>query len=212
MSWKLDTEKINESAEAIIANLNEESIAVYCFIQDQWISGTITENKLFQFVFRSFYRIDNAGLTDVFKTRYFQLLEETRGATPNIQEICNELYKIKNHRGQNSLQFSFATKLASTTNSELPVYDSEVAKMYSYDPPPPSKPVTERLNNYLLFYSHLCQDYQIILKDNALQNAMHKFDGKFCKYSEKISPVKKIDFILWSFGKITRNSISTRPT
>jgi hypothetical protein len=33
---------------------------------------------VFQFTFRSFYRLDNAGLTPEFKSKYFALLEESR--------------------------------------------------------------------------------------------------------------------------------------
>ncbi len=131
MTWNLDTNEINNNAKSIIENLKEESVAVYYFINDQFIKENVNDNKLLQFVFRSFYRIDNAGLTDEFKKRYFEILQESKDIAPNLKEICQELYKIKNHRKLNTLQFSFVTKLANTVNPKLPIYDSEVAKMYS---------------------------------------------------------------------------------
>ena len=142
----LNIDEINAYSSEIVANIQEESLATYCFIHEQWNSSSAVENKLFQFVFRSFYRLDNAGLTDEFKKKYFELLENSRGNEPNITTICEELYCIKNRKGLNSLQFSFATKLANTVNPKLPIYDSEVAKMYGFKPPLSNKPLDKRIS------------------------------------------------------------------
>jgi len=182
--------------------LKEESVAVYCFIKRQFDEGSVIENKLLQFVFRSFYRIDNAGLTDTFKNRYFELLEASKGNDPNLREICEELYQIKNHRKLNSLQFSFVTKLANTVNPSLPIYDSEVAKMYSYKPPYSTKPIKERLDSFQSFYECLASDYSSILDKKLLLPALSEFDKKFEKYNNMIDQRKKLDFIVWSAGKL----------
>ena len=200
MKWNLDTNKINNNAESIIGNLKEESVAVYCFIKNQFNEGNVTENKLLQFVFRSFYRIDNAGLTDDFKKRYFEILQSSKVNNPNIRVICNDLCEIKNHRGFKSLQFSFVTKLANTVNSKFPIYDSEVAKMYSYRPLSSAKPLEDRLDSLQSFYDFLEFDYSTILKDDSLSIALSEFDKKFEKYKH-IDKEKKLDFIVWSAGK-----------
>ncbi|HUI43757.1 MAG TPA: hypothetical protein VL523_17490, partial [Terriglobia bacterium] len=38
-----------------------EWIDVYQFFQGEFERGPVTENRVFQFVYRSFYRMDNAG-------------------------------------------------------------------------------------------------------------------------------------------------------
>ena len=201
MKWNLNTKEINDNAESIIGNLKEESVAVYCFIKSQLNEGLVTENKLLQFVFRSFYQIDNAGLTDTFKDRYFVLLENSKSKPPNLQDICKELYEIKNHRELNTLQFSFVTKLANTVNPKLPIYDSEVAKMYSYRPPYSTKKIDERLKSLQSFYDFLVSDYSTILEKNLLSLTLSEFDKKFEKY-KNIDKEKKLDFIIWSAGKL----------
>ncbi|MBV2132167.1 hypothetical protein KRX52_05065 [Pseudomonas sp. MAP12] len=203
MKWKLDIQKINSSCLRIIGNLKEESLATYYFINDQWSNGgSVVDNKLFQFVFRSFYRIDNAGLTDEFKNRYFALMEETRSKAPNLREICETLHGIENAKGSKSLQFSFATKLANTINPLLPIYDSEVAKMYGYKPPLPYKPLSDRITNLLQFHEHLACDYSKIISDGLLNPTIDAFDRNFPNYTGKIGKRKKLDFIIWSAGKL----------
>ena len=63
---------INNNAQAIVNNISHESIDVYNFLRTQFDITNVAENYLFQFVYRSFYRLDNAGLTAQFKTEYFR--------------------------------------------------------------------------------------------------------------------------------------------
>jgi len=202
MAWKLDTKEINDYSSEIVGNIQEESLSVYCFIHDQWNGSSAVENKLFQFVFRSFYRLDNAGLTDEFKQKYFELLEAARNQKPNIKDICKTLYDIENRKGSKSLQFSFATKLANTVNPTLPIYDSEVAKMYGYKPPLPYKSLDQRIESLLKFYEHLAADYAKILSNGSLEETLKAFDNRFPSYQDKVDNNKKLDFVVWSAGKL----------
>jgi len=103
-----------------------------------------------------------------------------------------------------SLQFSFVTKLANTVNASLPIYDSEVAKMYGYRAPLASKPVDERIDNLLGFHAELTADYTNIISEGLLSETLQLFDKTFPKYSNLISQNKKLDFIVWSAGKLTK--------
>lgn len=165
--------------------------------------SSAVENKLFQFVFRSFYRIDNAGLTDEFKQKYFKLLEDTRDCEPDIKDLCAQLYDIENRKGSKSLQYSFITKLANTVNPELPLYDKEVAKMYGYRSPISHKPLDQRIENLLSFYNHLTKDYTEILNNCLLETTLNAFDQKFPSYQSMLINNKKLDFVIWSAGKLS---------
>jgi hypothetical protein len=204
MTWKLDTETINASSVETVGNIQEESLAVYCFLLEQWNEHSVIENKLFQFVFRSFYRLDNAGLTDEFKKKYFELLEAARSYEPSVKDICETLFDIKNRKGSKSLQFSFATKLANTVNPILPIYDSEVAKMYGYKSPLPYKSLDQRIENLMKFYEHLASDYSKILENGSLETTLIAFDQRFPSYRNKLVKNKKLDFVVWSAGKLSK--------
>ena len=89
----------------------EESIRVY-----EWLEAhkEKPENPVFQFVFRSYYRIDNAGLTSDWKVRYFEFLSQRERS---LKTILEGLYHIPTKKKVKSLQFSFATKLLHTLDA-----------------------------------------------------------------------------------------------
>ena len=67
------TNWIEENSTDIIDNIDIESIEVYQFLQEQYNTTNVEENHLFQFVFRSYYRLDGAGLSAEFKHAFFEL-------------------------------------------------------------------------------------------------------------------------------------------
>lgn len=69
---------IEENSDEIVENIEFESIVTYNFLKKQFADFDVRKNYLFQFVYRSFYRLDNAGLTSEFKNEYFIILEEYR--------------------------------------------------------------------------------------------------------------------------------------
>lgn len=203
MPWSLDTQAVNAAATQIVLRLGREPLEVYRFLRQRFEHSDATRDSVFQFVFRSFYRVDNAGLTDAFKERYFQILEQTRHvADPDIRQLTLALYEIPNRRGLNSLQFSFVTKLANTINSEIPVYDSEVAAMYGFSPPQPSKTVDLRLDELCEFHQYLREDYNRITRVGALAPAIGELESAYGDALEGIGPTKTIDFLLWAAGKL----------
>lgn len=70
---------IEKKSIEIIESIEQESIDVYNFLKMEFSNSNVNENHLFQFTFRSFYRLDNAGLTSDFKREYFKILENNRG-------------------------------------------------------------------------------------------------------------------------------------
>ncbi|WCN09320.1 hypothetical protein [Marinomonas mediterranea] len=84
---------IKLNSQAIIENLAQESIDAYVFLVDLFESTEdIRENYLFHFVFRSFYRLDNAGLSDEMKLVYFELMQELRGREEfDFSLVCSRL-------------------------------------------------------------------------------------------------------------------------
>ncbi|KAF2518847.1 hypothetical protein E0W68_06215 [Flavobacterium salilacus subsp. salilacus] len=197
-------EFIEINSEDIINNIDIESISVYSFIKERFISSNIIDDYIFQFVYKSYYRIENAGLTPDFKKRYFEILKELQN-TKNfeIEKTISDLYRIKNRKNQFSVQFSFTTKLLNTINENLPIYDSEVAKVFSFSQPY-SRPYNQKIEIYLNQYSQINDAYKRIIEENLLYNVVKKFDSKFT--NNNIGAIKKLDFIFWSTGKI-KNTI-----
>jgi hypothetical protein len=151
-AWKADAlaqpgiashiaKEIISNQARIINELGEEPIAVYRLLSSEFAKGGVDKNPLFQFVFRSYYRLDNAGLTPAFKSRYFELMENARvTGVIDLQAIATDLYRFKSLRHRKTLQFSFITK---------------VGKALGFSPPDQLRDFDKRLGIYLQFYGWL---------------------------------------------------------
>jgi hypothetical protein len=182
--------------------LNDEPIDVYLFLQDRFDSSdNVRRDYVFQFLFRSYYRMDNAGLSDDFKTAYFDLLEMKRGSTDlDLKDICAELSRYKTKRQKQSLQFSFATKLAATVNVWHPIYDSLVAAVFEFRHPSHIKDFDKRLGRLVEFYGTLRETVTWLAHQEDFFEISRAVAKKVTNWS-RVPKIKKVDFILWATGK-----------
>ena len=206
-------EKINNNAYQIISNLDKESISVYEFLQNRFDNSITHSDNFFQFVFRSFYRLDNAGLSKQFKEVYFSLLEKYKNGKYSsdncfvIKDIVHELAKyptLKQEKvlsSKGSLQFSFATKLLNIISPAAPIYDSEVRLMFGFRDCSNIVDFENRLDRLCEYYKVIQKIYETALKYNSLGPTLIEFDYQFKDYSN-IPSIKKLDFIFWSAGKL----------
>lgn len=194
---------IEANAEQAVRSVEQEAVDVYGFLAEQFARGSIVDNRVYQFVYRSFYRLDNAGLTPEFKSKYFILLENSRGREEvDLKALTKELYAIPNRKGQLSLQFSFVTKLANSVNSRYPIYDGEVARALDFHSPQPSKPFEVRFDEFMVFYADLRDTYNEILSRNLLEGPRQMFREIYSAPVDRIPDIKVLDFIFWSAGKL----------
>jgi hypothetical protein len=197
-----DLSALAKNAEAIIDGVGSEAIDVYLFLFDEFARGSIGEHRLFQFVFRSYYQLDSAGLTDDFKATYFECMEEARGsAEVDLAGIVGKLRAIPNRKGQESLQFSFVTKLANTVNPSYPIYDYKVAQCFGFTAPYNYKTWEVRLEEYLDFYGRLRAFYETALATGSMKCFIDRFMSVYAPKACRIPPVKILDFIFWAAGK-----------
>ncbi|MEL3961886.1 hypothetical protein MKZ01_11455 [Lysinibacillus endophyticus] len=177
------TENINENSGGIIDILEEESVAVYVFLYNEFLKGDVTLNPVFQFMYRSFYRLDNAGLTSEFKTAYFELMQQYRNKDNiNPKEIIEELYKYKRRKGDHSIQFSFTTKLINMIDPTYPIYDSEVARVFQFSTYH-LKDNAKKIARYLDQQNTIVQTYNKIIEENLLAQSLAVFHNKYKKYN-----------------------------
>ena len=212
LSWATmknpDLAALNENAEVIVEAIGREAVDVYLFLCDEFARGPVTQNALFQFVYRSFYRLDNAGLTPAFKSAYFECMEVARFCSSlDIAAVVNKLHAIPNRKGQESLQFSFVTKLANTIDPTYPIYDAEVAKCFDFRAPY-NKPFDTRLRAFLDFYESLRKFYEDVTAEGSMKQLTDLFETTYAPAACRIPAVKVLDFIFWSAGKELRRPAS----
>lgn len=197
-------EFINQNSQKIIDNLDEESLVVYQFIKNEYKKGDITKNHIFQFSFRSFYKLDSAGLTKEFKEKYFELFELNSSnsfcSIPEMQKTLIILSGINNFKKQNTVQFSFVTKMFHTIDNRLPIYDNEVITVFDFKQPYYISDIGKRISQYLIQYNEIGIAYKNIESDNLLKDTLKLFNNKFPCH--KINNTMVLDFIFWSAGKL----------
>jgi hypothetical protein len=190
---------IESRSSEIIQSIAPESVYVYQYLSSQLNKTDVNTDYFYQFVYRSFFRLDNAGLTDEFKFKYFELLESYKKIKDfNYLEILCQLYEIPNKQKNNTFQFSFVTKMCNIIHNNKPIFDGNVIKVLNLKKTY-KKGFNEKYSFYIEQYSELEILYEKIFYENLLQKSLLNFDKKFPK--NKLSVNKKIDFILWSEGK-----------
>lgn len=182
----------------ILNEIQQESIDVYIFILEQYKKGNILNNHIFQFIFRSFYGLDNAGLSIEQKEKFFKLLKEKQN---DLNKILDDLYEIPNRRNLKGIQFVFATKLLNMLDSNSPIYDSQVANVIGQRVMGITR--EEKIQSCKEIFRNLESLYKTLLDDKRIKNIISKFRVKYDKQN-KCSDAKILDFILWGLGKINQ--------
>jgi hypothetical protein len=191
-------EEIKNREEEILNNIDIESIDVYIFLTGEFKKGNILDNHLFQFVFRSFYRLDGAGLSDKQKKCFFELLDQKQD---KLLKILSELSDIPDKKGRNAVQFSFSTKLLHTLDNDKPMFDKYVGKSLKIGNITGGNK-QEKIESRLRDYKLLQDKTRELLGMAEIKEIISHFRKKFNVDKIQISDIKVLDFILWSYGKL----------
>lgn len=199
-------DRLLEFRDEAISALDREAVPVYLFITKRFAAAkNVSADPVFQFVFRSYYRLDNAGLGDAFKVAYFELLRQHRsGARPDLRHLCEALAQHETKRRKQSLQFSFATKLLATVDPTQPIYDSYVAAVFDFNPASHVKEFAKRLNKLLTFYDLLSVTCRWFVAQPKFAEVNVAF-ARANKLWSKLPRMKQVDFVLWATGKAMGN-------
>lgn len=94
--------------------------------------------------------------------------------------------------------------MASTIDITRLVYDSHVARMFGYRTPYSYKETKFGVAEYLESYDDLSVRYREYIADGLLAGAVSTFE-KELSFAKELPATKKIDFLIWSAGKLERD-------
>ena len=172
-------ETVKQNKRLIFAEINE-GVEKYLKIQDRFRSGRI--DKEFESTFLGFYRL-NRRKTYVDLDAMRTMLRDKNDLS--IREIISDL-------SGTTVEFSFATKVKHTINDQLPIYDKHVRDFFGFRRP-------NGIDSAVNCYENLCGVYRQY-SEYGLADLKVAFDEGFPTYKDKISDVKKIDFMIWGGG------------
>jgi len=97
---------------------------------------------------------------------------------------------------QGSVEASFASKMLSIINPEMPVLDSMVLYKLGLKKPSPKSP--SRMDETVVVYHKICEWYTNFFGKEDFTKWIALFDEHFP--NSGISDVKKVDFVLWQMA------------
>lgn len=148
----------------------------------------------FQRRFNHFYRVrKNAE----WRSKYYCIFEEMKRR--ENADFSGILYAL--HDACGSAEASFASKMLATIDAGRPIWDSRVLAALGLEAPAQGK--KERLEEIVEGYKRIEDWYKAYLASSDAEENIKAFDRMLPEH-ESISPVKKIDYILWAAGAESR--------
>ena len=123
---------------------------------------------------------------------YYSLLNSKIRSGSTFSEILNQLYTV-----QNNFESSFSSKLLHSINPNLPIWDSIVMNNLDLVIKKYSKEPVEKKKQIIKQYEELSKFYDQFIISQEGRELIILFDEKIQVIDYNITPVKKIDFIIW---------------
>ena len=159
----------------------------YNYIKDNLYKCDVSKDAEFQIRFNAFYRVrrDNKW-RKVFYT-YFESIKNKKDIT--FEEIVSYMY-----RKTGSIEASFCSKLLSTINPNMPIWDQFV--LMNLKLKVNGKTKEDKLKDTIRVYNQIVEIENNKLKEKDIQQSIKDFKEYFPEY--KLSDIKILDYILWN--------------
>lgn len=159
----------------------------YNYIKENIYKCDISKDGEFQKVFNAFYRVRrDEKWRKVFYT-YFESIKDKKNIT--LEEIVSYMYKKTGN-----IEASFCSKLLSTINPDMPIWDQYVLANLDLDVKGKTK--VEKLKDTIAVYNKIIEIEKNKLKQKDIQQAIKDFKEYFPEYN--LSDIKILDYILWN--------------
>ena len=159
----------------------------YNYIMENIYKCDISKDGEFQKVFNAFYRVRrDEKWRKVFYT-YFESIKDKKNIT--FEEIVSYMYKKTGN-----IEASFCSKLLSTLNPNMPIWDQSVLANLDLDVKEKTK--VEKLKDTIAVYNKIIEIENNKLKQKDIQQAIKDFKEHFPEYN--LSDIKILDYILWN--------------
>ena len=159
------------------------------YIKENLYKCDISKKEEFQTAFDSFYRVRrNQEWRKIF-FNYFEKVKMNKNI--KFEEILQYMY---DHTEDHSIEASFCSKMLSTINPDMPIWDQFVLKNLHLKVEGKTKP--ERFKSTIETYYKIVEKEENMLKEKEIQESVKAFRDYFKEY--KLSDIKILDYLLWS--------------
>ncbi len=168
----------------------------YASIMKKVRTVDVSADADFQREFNYFYKVRR---NEPWRTAFYSLFERCKTVKQLsfsyiLRALCEETGNV---------EASFSSKLLSTLNPDMPIWDSIVLTKLGMKPNQ-SVDKEKRLAATETMYQDIVNWYQEFCQSAKAQEMLNAFDCAFPEFVS-MSPVKKIDFLLWGSGTDSNN-------
>lgn len=162
-------------------------IGQYLEIMELFPSTNVSKNRDFQRKFNYFYRVKQQSPD--WYAEYYRFMEEQKGENPEFSNVLAHFYSVLGR-----CEPSFSSKFVATHNPDTPIWDAHVLRNTGVKPP--SYGSKNRISKTVEAYRRICNWYEDTITSDRGQLIIESFNS-MVESHEKISDLKKIDFVLW---------------
>ena len=159
----------------------------YNYIKEELYNCNVSNNKEFQTQFNAFYRVRRDAIWRKYFYSFFEKNKDNKNIT--FDEILDYMFEKTGN-----IEASFCSKLLSTINPNMPIWDQYVIKNLKLEVKGNTK--KERLENTKKIYKDIINIENDKLKNKNIQKTIEEFKKNFPEY--KLSDIKILDYILWN--------------
>lgn len=185
---KIDSQEFIENMFAAALKIDDYLAIVEAVQQTGFIA-----DKNFQKKFNAFFRIRQRS--NAWYEEYYKLLREQVKAKRPFECILKALYNVNG-----KIEVSFSSKLIAVVDPTRPIWDSNVLGKLGcaqeWDDVAKKTPA-ERIERAVQIYNCMDKAYDKFIASEEGRSCIGKFDRILPRYKDKLSNVKKVDYILW---------------
>ena len=204
LSAPYSLDDILRRSNAILELLGAGAFVTCLYLTKQFRACDVTKNDVYKLIYSRYYGLKGAGLSELFFHRYFEQLENTKDTGFDPFAIAQSLKQYPNRKGQLSLQFSFISKIGTTFDPDLPIYDSRIVELFGIRNSKIIRNYDERLFAHLEDYEEIKRRVDVCLNEPRFLEIVNK-----CREinSTGILPDRRLaDLILWAYHQIATKS------
>lgn len=198
---------LEKNQELIISQISQEGIDVSVFIQKEYnkLGSELLKDSIFRYIFKKYYLSSSARFFseksyNIYFSIFSELVVEDYVNTDKIiKEVLRGLTPMRE-----KLEYSYASKMIHTVNTNYPLYDSYVKSALRLKNIS-GKSNEERIESYLIIYKKIIEIYNKIIKNESLKNLIKNFEEQ--RKLNDINDIKILDFLFWGTGKLINDKM-----
>lgn len=179
---------ISESLEAAFG------LKTYIEIMDYAGHDGFTATGEFRTKFNGYYKVRQKRKQ--WYVTYYELMEEQRTHQRSFEDLLLIMYSVNR-----SIEVSFINKLMATIDPNLPIWDKYVIRNLGFERKWERLRSAEpkvRITEAGAIYQSITTQYEEFFSTQDGIACINKFDELLPNYTDKLTAVKKLDYLLWS--------------